>query len=60
MNLKSLLSFLMMFLESRNGQFTAGGIDASIESVLPFDSIPNFVPLSNNKLNSTYLPLLYN
>ena len=36
-----------------------GGKDINIDSVLPFVCNPKIVPLSQTKLNSTYLPLRY-
>ena len=36
-----------------------GGNDINIDSVLPFVCNPKIVPLSQTKLNSTYLPRLY-
>ena len=36
-----------------------GGKDINIDSVLPFVCSPKIVPLSQTKLNSTYLPLRY-
>ncbi|KGG23970.1 hypothetical protein EV09_0574 [Prochlorococcus marinus str. SS35] len=38
----------------------SGGKDMRIDSVLPLVCSPKIVPLSQTKLNSTYLPRRYN
>ena len=52
----SLEPFLALYPYSH---LAKGGNDIKIDSVLPLVCNPNIVPLSQTKLNSTYLPLRY-